>query len=714
MARVAGSFVERSFTGGLVSEATSLNFPENACVDAQDCRFEVTGEVTRRKGWDAEGGYSWTSTTVDSSVFKEFIWDNVGGIGDDQIIVQQVGNTIYFFAVDPNEAFSSQRYGTTINLEDYKVAGAPSTKTEYCSFTTGKGYLFVAHKYCDPFYVSFDSTAEDFSATSITIEIRDFEGVEDTLELDERPTTLSVEHEYNLRNQGWPKAVTGSTTAAEDTIPYFFTSYYGSPNKYPSNADVWFLFKDSLDRFTAAGSALYNSIPYAPAPKGYYILEAFNIDRDAASALTGVPSPTTSYYRPQAIGFFAGRVFYAGTEDTENAGQVFFSKIIEGEADFGKCYQVQDPTHESFSDLLPTDGGVVKILGAGTVLSLFSTQKALIVFATNGIFAIGGTDASGFKANDFQVSKIASLNFNSVNGLVDVVGAPVFFNTDGIWTIEYGAGDFVLKSISDGKVKRFLETIPYASKVHCKGAYNREKRTVYWLYRSTAPSTADEENEFDRLLVLDMRGGAMYPFTFPDATVKVKGLFSLVALSAGNSNNVIDGSSNNVVDAAANQVVSLSTGNTLYSEEFRFTFIKPVSGTTYNLSFAGELSPNYLDWESFGYDEDYSSYFVSGYRVHADGNKAYQANYLTLYAKNETGAGANIQGIWDYWNTAGSKKWSTAEAIYFNATSGQDYHIRKVKIRGWGKSLQFKVTSDTGKPFNITGWSSFETANNLP
>jgi len=55
MPRNVGSVVENRLIRGLVTEATGLNFPEDACVETYDCVFDNIGTVTRRLGIDVEG-----------------------------------------------------------------------------------------------------------------------------------------------------------------------------------------------------------------------------------------------------------------------------------------------------------------------------------------------------------------------------------------------------------------------------------------------------------------------------------------------------------------------------------------------------------------------------------------------------------------------------------------------------------------------------------
>ena len=49
MARSIGTTVENNFVNGLITEATGLNFPENACTDTLNCIFYDNGKVSRRK-----------------------------------------------------------------------------------------------------------------------------------------------------------------------------------------------------------------------------------------------------------------------------------------------------------------------------------------------------------------------------------------------------------------------------------------------------------------------------------------------------------------------------------------------------------------------------------------------------------------------------------------------------------------------------------------
>ena len=202
MARQRFSAVENSFVRGRITEATFLNFPENAVTDEANCVFDETGYVERRLGLDFEENYTDLNLS-DVATVREYYWRAVADDGTLSFIVVQYNSTVYFYDTSTEGSISDSRKSFTINLESYKAAGAPSTSEVTCEFASGLGKLFITHPYCDPLYVEYDETSDTISVSSITIETRDFEGLDDGLAIDTRPPTLSTAHRYNLYNQGW-------------------------------------------------------------------------------------------------------------------------------------------------------------------------------------------------------------------------------------------------------------------------------------------------------------------------------------------------------------------------------------------------------------------------------------------------------------------------------------------------------------------------------
>ena len=207
--------VQNKLTRGLIREATGLNFPEDGVTDASNVKFDPVGFVERRKGIDLESEAETSSYTNTDGVIKEFVWNAVAGTGKFTFLVLQKGSNVHFYKLTDTSNVSSVLEAVSLDLEDYKAAGSSNIKETPASFSSGQGYLYIAHPKCDPVIVRWNSDSSAFEAAKVTILIRDFEGLDDTLSTDENPSTLSKEHHYNLLNQGWDQKVRVGTVDNE-------------------------------------------------------------------------------------------------------------------------------------------------------------------------------------------------------------------------------------------------------------------------------------------------------------------------------------------------------------------------------------------------------------------------------------------------------------------------------------------------------------------
>src|SRR6185369_3506659 len=161
--------------------------------------------INRRKGFNFELQHDEHLLDREGKIIVEYVWKAVAGTGNINFVVTQIGSEIFFYEVDPSGALSPGLKSFSIDLSDYVMAGAPSPSEIAAQFASGKGYLFVVHPYCDPFYVAYSPSADTITVTQYELEIRDVKGATEdpSLAVDERPTSLSTTHQYNLFNQGW-------------------------------------------------------------------------------------------------------------------------------------------------------------------------------------------------------------------------------------------------------------------------------------------------------------------------------------------------------------------------------------------------------------------------------------------------------------------------------------------------------------------------------
>lgn len=708
MPQQTGVTVENSFINGVVTEATGLNFPDKACTEAYDVEFDIDGSVYRRPGFDFET--NWTTKTInrDNKVINTYLWQNVSGDGNVTVIVLQVGATLYFYAANGTGVFSTGAIAGTVSLTG--VSGAPIVETIEAQFTDGNGYLIVTHPYCDPIRVTYDVDAQTVTPETITLKIRDFEGaLADNLAVDERPTStlagLTASHAYNLYNQGW----TTDNLTAWDT----------AQTTMPSNADVMWRFKDSSDNFDASTTSIARiTSGNTPAPKGHYILTLADQDRNTASGLSGVSSTTTSYQRPSVCAFFAGRVFYAGINYVGFNSNVYFTQIIERTDQYGNCYQVNDPTSEDLFDLLPSDGGVISIPEAGTVYKMHTVPGGLCLFAANGVWFITGSTGLGFTATDYTVQKIADIATISASSFVNIDGYPAWWNEEGIYMMGSNNTTSIpaIKSLTYGTFKTFYDGIPVTSKRFARGFYHKTDGQIRWVYRSTNTSQLNSLYEFDRVLNHNVRTSAFYPWTISASDVKVSGIISSELITRPISIvNVVDNSSNNVVDSNGNQVIAFTESGSQDQQFDKYLVTYPDGSGSWKFTFADRDNEGYVDW--FKHDNigvNYESYLISGFKLQGQGVRKFQNNWINIYSRLDKPVQYKFQGIWDFANTGSTtNRWSTNQLIthdnldYSNAT-------RRLKVRGHGKVLQFRVSSVAGKFFDIIGWSSFQTGNAAP
>lgn len=285
--------VEDSFTfvGGLNVEGGYFTTPKNSWIEGYNIVPKKDGSVERRPSFVYEDNYNTITTfsTIEDKAFTVETWDNVGGQRDTSWFVVQVGNIVYFYESFTGTVSGRAVYGTinniasypaSIALEDYRCEhNTNDVAKSVISVTSVYGNLLITHQDCEPILVTW-SEGNALSVNPVKLKIRDFKGikttVDDSLEKTESewdalgfwPHAL-----YNLFNQGW----TDEKLAA-------YLSYSGG--RYPANTKQWIHGKDTNDDFS---TEVLSKVDFGstPAPKGRFILEAFNEDR--ATALEQMP-----------------------------------------------------------------------------------------------------------------------------------------------------------------------------------------------------------------------------------------------------------------------------------------------------------------------------------------------------------------------------------------------------------------------------------------
>jgi len=720
-----------TFVAGLITEAGPLTFPENASLDELNCVLFRKGNRRRRLGVDYENSYSLSSTTLTTAQVRDqaintWVWTAVAGNGTRNFLIVQADSTLHYYDLS-TEPLSDGKKSFTTNLSTYAASGATDIGSEPVTIASGKGLMFCASKKIEPFFVEYDPVGDSITETQISLEIRDFDGLEENpaLDPDEEPSSLSTTHDYNLKNQGWSSPGEGISDPT--------STYFTAKSKYPPNSKQWWVGKDSNDDFDAALLAKYDG-GNTLAPRGHYLLNPFYKDRSTVSGVAGITVESEDN-RPEFINFFSGRVWYFGVESSSINGHVYFSQVLTDTQRVGRCYQEADPTTEELNELVDSDGGVIVIPEIGTIRGSLVLGRNLILFASNGVWSIAGASEDGFKATDFQVNKISPVGCNSTGSIIEVEGRPYWWSQTGIYTLDTDqvSGRLQAQSMSQNTIETFYQDdIPNLSKTYARSIFDPATKRVYWLYNTTAPSNDEYKWRYDAVLIFDTSIGAFYPWKVSDLNTNspyiLAGFNTQTVNAVVRTENVVDSSGNTVVDSSSNNVVTDVTTIAGSNTFLKWFCMKPDGAGNHNWTFALFNNGDFVDWETDdAVGADYSSYIETGYETFGDFIKKKTLPYIYFFlGKSETGtsngsllspSSCYFRAKWDWTNTSDANKWSTRRQIYSlqrefdsgiitDELPGETVIVSREKVKGRGHAVQYRFESESGKDFNIYGWQS--------
>lgn len=726
----AGSKEYSTFVRGLITEASALTFPENASIDEDNFVLNRNGSRQRRLGMDYENTYALVDTSLDSTfmmdaTLKSFRWDNVDSNPNISIGIVQIYNTLWFV-----DLFASTLSTNLLN------GGASLTITglgnDPISFTQVNGVAIGTNKNIDPIYLEYDPDTDTISQVTIDITVRDLWGVDDGLEVSTRPASLSTAHKYNLFNQGWNEFYINETKTGS-----------GNQGTYPSNADIAYLGKSSTGAFTPL-TLLRQLVGNTPAPKGAAVISAWDrsVDRTARTGVAVIADAELG--RPSTAVSYAQRIFYSGINSNVSGGDsrspnysgfIFFSKIVTGTSDLGKCYQEADPASEYISDIIDSDGGYIAIPEASNILKLETTENSIVVITENGVWEIYG-DTGGFSATSFQISKVTNIGATNADSIVNAEGTIYYWSKGGIYTltIDRVSGRLVATNITESTIQTYFNDINAVAKANAVGNYDAAAKRVSWLYNND--STYDgvtERNKYNKELIFDTVLGSFYPSSISSTTTDSPYVAGYIPtpnfLSTQHSQNVVV----NGVQVQANgvDVVVTDTFRTRGSSATKYLAIKPSTTGNYKFTFSRYVDDAFVDWASDdGTGADFTSYLITGYELFGESMRYKQVPYITFhFNRTETGfetsgtdliaknpSSCLVQARWEFADHANSGKYGTQFQAYrlkrnyipSGASDNFDYGhsviTTKSKLRGRGRSLSLYITSEAGKDMYLLGW----------
>lgn len=731
MARGSTNKLYRNFTKGLITEASVLTYPENACTDLDNCILYRKGNISRRLGLNIEDGWATNNQITDPNLLQQsaintYKWEAVGNDINVNFLVQQVGLTVYFYDMSATP-LSSGLKPFVLSLSAFLGPNPDPTLAAQTdvTFASGKGYLFIVGEKIEPITVEYVQATNTLITQRVYIQIRDFDGLDDGLAIDEETTVLSDYHHYNLLNQGWVDAGNpgggpvvsffnqqGTQSSKFDPPETPINSYHTAVGRYPGNNKQWWLARDSTTN--AFDPALLNTIFFSSskAPRGRFVLDAFYKDRGEFSGVGNI-APEVNNNRPSSCAFFSGRAWYL------QGSTVYYSQVMSTKFKAGMCFQEADPTSEQYSELVATDGGVIPIPEMGKGLKLLAAAGGVLVFANNGVWFVSGSGGP-FSADNISVQKVSAIGTSSPGSIVETKSGIYWFADVGVQglQVETGAGgtSFNLVTLSEDTIQAFYtDDIPEAAKPYVRGIYDKATNIVQWLFNDQD----DYRYFYNRILNLDLGLGAFFPYTIANGAPRLCGVFTTTTL-----NRINDPFNTTIKDTFVKYVFAVLQNNNYY------------------YGFCSFDDYTFVDWKRYdGVGVSYKSYLEAGYELLDDAMRKKGMNYIFTYFRrteenyvesngdyiSDNPSSCLLQVKWDWADHSSSGKWSTKFEAYrhgrlpvFDETdltfeTGYPIVISKNKVRGSGRAIQFRFESNgAGKDFDLIGWAVPFTGNANP
>ena len=372
---------------------------------------------------------------------------------------------------------------------------------------------------------------------------------------------------------------------------------------------------------------------------------------------------------PTVVEVAFGRAFYA------EGSRVYFSRLIDDDLNsLGRCYQVNDPTSDNISDLLPTDGGEITVDGAQGINRLVRYLSGVLVFARNGVWYLSGP-SSGFTATAYSLQKITTFGLYADNSVVSIGPSVLYMSDSAIHQISTNdQGNVQESDITTATIKTYYSTF-VSTNVY--SVYSLKRKEV-WM---TDPFSG-------KALVFDTRTGGMYPQKFEFA-------FSVYG-GVGTADSFL-------LNAQKDSLLHTTTPDSRTFKDFgqyaipaymvtwpetlgKFSHVKAISSCTVVMNKTEETITNFIE-----------------------ANQKYVFDYP---------GSCVFTAMWDHDNTNAFKRHTTPMDVYrvyrrgFIPTSyptplgdGQTIIASKFPVSGSGSAVQFKFEAEEGKDMQVLGYS---------
>jgi hypothetical protein len=570
-------------------------------------------------------------------------------------------------------------------------------------------------------------------------------------------TVVGTTYNYNLRNQTFAtKRLPKTTETKGDPIAAFLLEAGHMPSMSDTVLSALYpnveATNKTADRFHAEDLEA-NPLGNSPAPKGFFIIDA--LERSTSRLTRWTDTVKDQGYNEielddlpyditpggaKVVAEYGGRLWYGGFSEKGNETQVggtrlesflLYSQLANSKDVLTRCYQIGDPTSIEEPELLETDGGFISLDGAYGINRLIPIGNSIMVFAENGVWAVTGSDGNYFSPTMPRVQKVTDKGCLSARAVVAIDTSVMYWTDAGIYLIAFtDAGTYEVSSLTEKTIQTLYDDIPYVDKRNTIGAYDEVSKEVLWTYYATPDRVTNT-----KVLLLKTNTGAFTTYTIGDTTeVESTTLAGFAEVPRFVSQPTIENVTSEGVQVTSEGVDVTAIKKVFDTRNFNVKGIVleasdlPSSGLSH-LTFGEFNNQDYEDWASV----DAEAYIVTGYVSGGDLQRQKQIQYVTMHlTRTEDGfeydeggdivpthqSSCYLQGQWDWANSAEGGRWTRVAQAYryrrhFIPTdvnspydSGERTINTRNKVRGKGRVLSLKLSTEEGKDCRLLGWSA--------
>lgn len=438
-----------------------------------------------------------------------------------------------------------------------------------------------------------------------------------------------------------------------------------------------------------------------------------NDDPRVHKSMTNLGAPRSMSYRLEQCEFFSNRLWLAGSHgELFFNSRIYYSQTYETINDLSKFHTEGDPTSEYSADLYPTDGGFLSIPDIGKILKLQEYGKALLIFASNGVWVVGPGDRGYFAADDYSLTRISTASVIFPEAIVRTESSIVYYTTEGMFLVSPDKfGEPTVQNVSVPTIQTLYQTIISNAK-RIKAVYDDANQKIYWFYNLGETNVYGlKEFSLTNCLVLDMAAQAFYKYSFyePNSTYSQHQVVGATTIRS-----YINDTNKLKVFVRCPP----SAGDS--SRDIRvFEFKQDATFTDFK-SFVG--SPTPVGWAP-------PCYLETTYENMGDIARRKYATYVNCYFNRTetTGVSDGMGGIdltvpsscmmqakWEWTSSSVSGKETTEREVYRfrryyqpivgTYEDGMPVVVTKNKVRGTGKVLSLRFRVPDYKDCQLLGW----------